>query len=332
MKTLVLLLLGLVALCALSVKGRHTTPSATMRPAGWFGSTTPTTTTKTPTTTTKTPTTTTKTPPTTTTKTPPTTTTKTPPTTTTKTPPTTTTKTPPTTTTKTPPTTTTKTPPTTTKTTPTTAKTTTPAPIPPTSSTPLTVGSYNVTSDKKVICLLAKMALQIRLATPQANGTFNVMPNETRASGVCSDTTAELDLTFREGSVNFTFSKNSSGKGYVTALAFTLLYPLAKGASKPYSQKNTSLELFVAQAAHCYACRSDSVYMGHGLHLDITDVQLQAFQVSNNKFGSSDHCSSDPNDYRVAIAVGVTLLVLVIIVVVVYLLGRRKRTDGYQSL
>ena len=46
----------------------------------------------------------------------------------------------------------------------------------------------------------------------------------------------------------------------------------------------------------------------------------------------ADSCAADQPDHRVAIAVGVTLLVLIVIVVVAYLLGRRKRTDGYQSL
>lgn len=47
----------------------------------------------------------------------------------------------------------------------------------------------------------------------------------------------------------------------------------------------------------------------------------------------ADPCPADrPADYRVAIAVGIVLLILIIIVVVAYLLSRRKRSDGYQSL
>lgn len=49
-------------------------------------------------------------------------------------------------------------------------------------------------------------------------------------------------------------------------------------------------------------------------------------------FFTADKCPADQTDYRVAIAVGVTLLVLIIVVVVAYLLGRKRRTDGYQSL
>ncbi|KAF7653335.1 hypothetical protein LDENG_00084240 [Lucifuga dentata] len=73
--------------------------------------------------------------------------------------------------------------------------------------------------------------------------------------------------------------------------------------------------------------------MGNSLYLDISQDRMQAFNLTANKeFGSPDVCDADKPDYRVAIAVGVTLLVLIIIVVIVYLLGRRRRTDGYQSL
>lgn len=47
---------------------------------------------------------------------------------------------------------------------------------------------------------------------------------------------------------------------------------------------------------------------------------------------AADVCASDHRDYRVAVAVGVTLLVLIVIVVVVYFVTRRRRTGGYQLL
>lgn len=46
----------------------------------------------------------------------------------------------------------------------------------------------------------------------------------------------------------------------------------------------------------------------------------------------ADFCAADKPDYRVAIGVGVTLLVLILVVVVAYMLSRRRRTDGYQTL
>lgn len=46
----------------------------------------------------------------------------------------------------------------------------------------------------------------------------------------------------------------------------------------------------------------------------------------------ADLCKADQPDYRVAIGVGVVLLILIIIVVVAYLISRKRRTDGYQTL
>ncbi|KAM9836907.1 lysosome-associated membrane glycoprotein 1-like [Aulostomus maculatus] len=326
MKTTVLLLvLACCAVSALSIDENENKASASMSPAQDFGSDptpkpTKTTTTPKPTTTTTTP------KPTTTTTTPkPTTTTTTPkPTTTTTTPkPTTTTTTPkPTTTTTTPKPTTTTTP-----------KTTTLAPE-PTAPTNLTVGNYTVRTDKKEICLMAQMAVQVRLVTPKLNGTFIVQPNVTSAEGSCQEMKANLTLVFKEGFITFMFNKSAAENAvFVDALSFNFSYAFTKGALGQYKANNKSLHLFAARVGHSYSCRSESFFMGDGLYLDVNQDRMQAFNLTkSNEFGTPDACAADKPDYRVAIAVGVTLLVLIVVVVVAYLLGRRRRTDGYQSL
>lgn len=45
-----------------------------------------------------------------------------------------------------------------------------------------------------------------------------------------------------------------------------------------------------------------------------------------------DYCPADQRSYKIAIGVGVALLVLIVVVVVAYLVSRKRRTDGYQSL
>ncbi|XP_078131684.1 lysosome-associated membrane glycoprotein 1 isoform X3 [Sander vitreus] len=240
---------------------------------------------------------------------------------------TTTTTTKPTTTTPKPTTTTTK------PTTTTLKPTTPPQPTPPTN---LTVGNYTLMADKTVVCVMALMALQIRLATPKANGTFIVQPKSTHTGGGCQATKANLTIEFKEGFITFMFNKSiEKNTVYVDALSFTLNYPLDKKVANgpPYTASNKSMNLFAAKIGHAYSCKSESLYMGNGLYLDVNQDQMQAFNLTkSNKFGTYDLCAADKPDYRVAIAVGVTLLVLIIIVVVAYLLGRRKRADGYQSL
>ncbi|TKS92560.1 Lysosome-associated membrane glycoprotein 1 [Collichthys lucidus] len=220
----------------------------------------------------------------------------------------------------------------TTKPTTTTPKTTTPSPK-PTPPANVTVGSYNVTIDKKV-CLLAQMGLQIRLETLKDNGTFVVQPKLTTASGECKETTAKLTLTFKEGQITFLFNKSvADNEAFVDTLSFNLDYPFGEGGNKEYSANNKSVHLFPAKIGHAYSCKNESLYMGNGLYLDVTQDRVQGFNLTkSNDFGTSDFCAADRPDYRVAIAVGVTLLVLILVVVVAYLLSRRRRTDGYQSL
>ncbi|XP_077355143.1 lysosome-associated membrane glycoprotein 1 isoform X1 [Festucalex cinctus] len=229
---------------------------------------------------------------------------------------------------------------------PTTSRATTqPAPptnttaVPPTATPPkptphadLSAGDYRLMKGKSV-CLMARVALQIRLVTPKASGTFIVQPNKTKAVGECRENTANLTLVFQEGFITFMFNKSTAENiAYVDTLLFSLVYPLSNGSGH-YAAANKSLRAFPAKISHSYSCRSESVYMGNGLYLDVKDDRMQAFNLTKSaEFGVTDHCAADQPDYSVAIGVGVTLLVLILVVVVVYLLGRKRRTDGYQSL
>nr|XP_061816026.1 macrosialin-like isoform X1 [Nerophis lumbriciformis] len=214
----------------------------------------------------------------------------------------------------------------------TTTPTSPPSPPKPTPPANLSVGNYSLMKDK-VVCLMAQMALQIRLMTPKANGTFVVQPNKTKAIGECQENKANLTLVFQEGFITFMFNKSlAENKVYVDALSFVLSYPFST-ANGQYAASNKSMRSFAAKIGHSYSCKSESLYMGNGLYLDVKQDRMQAFNLTkSNEFGITDPCAADQPDYRVAIGVGVTLLVLIVVVVVVYLLGRKRRTDGYQSL
>ncbi|KAK2852057.1 hypothetical protein Q5P01_008333 [Channa striata] len=213
----------------------------------------------------------------------------------------------------------------------TTTPKTTPAPT-PTPPTNLKVGNYSVKTKDNKVCLKAWVALQIRLVSPKANGTFIVQPDETKADGGCQETTANLTLFFKQGFITFIFNKSvSENTVYVNALSFKVFYPLG-GNGDSYNADNRSVRLFPAKIGHSYSCRNESVFMGNGLYLDVSQDKMQAFNLTSGDFGVPDPCPADKPDYSVAIGVGVALLVLIVIVVVVYILSRKKRTDGYQSL
>ncbi|XP_029932672.1 macrosialin [Myripristis murdjan] len=214
-----------------------------------------------------------------------------------------------------------------------TTKSTPPPPPKPTPSANVTAGDYSVKTKDGVTCMMAHMAVQIRVAT-KVKGIFTVQPNLTRVEGTCDKTKVNFTLTFKEGAITFMFNKSvAENTVYVNALSFSLSYPFASKGDSPYVANNKSVHLFPAKIGHSYSCKNESLYMGNGLYLEVSHDRMQAFNFTNNKdFGPSDLCPADRPDYRVAVAVGVTLLVLIVIVVVAYLLGRRRRTDGYQTL
>uniref|UniRef100_A0A3Q2XVS8 Lysosome-associated membrane glycoprotein 3-like n=1 Tax=Hippocampus comes TaxID=109280 RepID=A0A3Q2XVS8_HIPCM len=198
-------------------------------------------------------------------------------------------------------------------------------PVKPTPPADLSAGDYRLMKGKAV-CLMAHVALQVRLVTPEASGTFIVQPNKTRATGECQENKANLTLVFQEGFITFMFNKKNYLKEEVDLTRLFLF-------SGHYAATNHSLRAFPAKIGHSYSCRSESVYMGNGLYMDVKDDRMQGFNLTkSNEFGVTDHCVADQPDYSVAIGVGVTLLVLVLVVLAVYLLGRKRRTDGYQSL
>lgn len=52
-----------------------------------------------------------------------------------------------------------------------------------------------------------------------------------------------------------------------------------------YSGKNESLELFSVDVGHSYSCKTETLYMGGGVSLDLTHNRFQAFDFKNNEFG-----------------------------------------------
>ncbi|KAJ8416614.1 hypothetical protein AAFF_G00324920 [Aldrovandia affinis] len=214
---------------------------------------------------------------------------------------------------------------------------TTAAPTTPPQPTPkanLTVGDY-VWKQGSNVCVMASMALQIRVEFPKdkSEGTFIVQQNISTVNGTCNEFTRIFNIIFKEGFINLTFQKNTSAKlVYISSIAVELTYPFNHQDPKAkYSTSNNSVELFHAAIGHSYSCKSQSLYLGQGVYLDMTHGRVQAFNITNG-FGLPDLCSADQPDYRVAIAVGIVLLILIVIVVVAYLIGRKRRTDGYQSL
>ncbi|XP_059363287.1 macrosialin-like [Carassius carassius] len=214
----------------------------------------------------------------------------------------------------------------------TTAPTTAPIPM-PTPSTNMTTGNYNISDGKGALCIMVEVAIGIRVNTSEVNDTYIVQPKKTNVKGNCSEEEAFFMISFNEGEISLQFQKNKATKKvYVKFVQYDLTYAFSKGMQRLYKGMNNSLELFSVDAGYSYSCKDEMVYMGNGVSLDLTRYKVQAFDIKNKNFGPPELCKADQPDYRVPIAVGVILIILIIIVVIAYLISRKRRTDGYQSL
>ncbi|XP_046708133.1 macrosialin isoform X1 [Silurus meridionalis] len=213
----------------------------------------------------------------------------------------------------------------------TTATTATPPTPKPTQPTNITVGNYTVKDGNK-LCIMVQAAIQVQVNNSQMVGTY-IVPGSADSTGKCESNTASLMITLKEGYVSMNFAKNDTTKMvFVNAVAVNLTYAFKSGVLSHLVKKNESVQLFSMTASHSYSCKSESVFLGNGIYLMFSQDRMQAFNFTNNQFGPIDLCKADQPDYRVAIGVGVVLLILIVIVVIAYLISRRKRTDGYQTL
>ncbi|GAA6100885.1 macrosialin [Tachysurus ichikawai] len=209
-----------------------------------------------------------------------------------------------------------------------------PTPKPePTSTTNITVGNYTVQVGKQ-LCIMLQAAIQVRVNSSKQHmeGTY-IVPGDATSNGMCEHNTSSLKINLKEGYISMNFSKNDSANVvFVSAVTVSLAYAFKSGELSHLERKTEKVQLFSTPISHSYSCKSESVLLGNDTYLEFSHERMQAFNFTNNQFGSIDLCKADQPNYRVAIGVGIVLLILILIVVVAYLISRRKRTDGYQTL
>ncbi|XP_051900605.1 macrosialin-like [Pristis pectinata] len=211
--------------------------------------------------------------------------------------------------------------------------------IPPTVVPPvLRKGTYKVT-DKKVVCALATMKIELRVHykgyKQEKWGTFFIQPNKTRASGKCGDDSVNMTLTFPQGFLTFRFLKNTKDKTYHLQQIQTQLTYQFPGATAPtkFVAHNSALLVMHTRLGHCYQCSNQTLEASNSFWVDLVDQQLQVFEIPKTQtFGPADICPSDHKVPVVAIVVVVLLVVLILIIVIAYLISRKRSPAGYQSI
>ncbi|MEE6470611.1 hypothetical protein FKM82_009014 [Ascaphus truei] len=207
-----------------------------------------------------------------------------------------------------------------------------PTPLPPPS-----VGQYSVTGPSGM-CILAKMGLQLNISYSKKDNkddlyVFNIDPKDTHYNGTCQNASATLSLSSNKTNLEFQFALNTSTNQFYLARV-TLNTTLPSEAKDPNVQvANGSLMYLKTTARKSYRCNAkQTLQITSNFSINTFELQVQAFDVVGDKFGSAVECQLDENGMLVPIVVGAALAGLVLIVLIAYLIGRKRSHAGYQTI
>nr|KAF6460462.1 lysosomal associated membrane protein 1 [Molossus molossus] len=136
--------------------------------------------------------------------------------------------------------------------------------------------------------------------------------------------------------LNVTYKKKdntnaSSSHFFLQEIQLNMTLPDAKDPT--FKATNNSLRALQATMGNSYKCNAEEqIWVTEAFSVNIFQVQIQAFQVEGDKFGSVEECQLDENNMLIPIAVGGALAGLVLIVLIAYLIGRKRSHAGYQTI
>ncbi|XP_055464403.1 lysosome-associated membrane glycoprotein 1 isoform X1 [Psammomys obesus] len=210
-----------------------------------------------------------------------------------------------------------------------------PSPSPPPVPTNPNVSKYNVTGDNGT-CLLASMALQLNITYLKKDNmtvtrAFNVNPSDTY-NGSCSVQMVTLKVGNKNSVLELQFGMNASSRlFFLQGVQLTMTLPDA--IEPTFSASNHSLRALQATVGNSYKCNTEEhIYVTEVFSLNVFSIQVQAFKVESDRFGSVEECMQDGNNMLIPIAVGGALAGLVLIVLIAYLIGRKRSHAGYQTI
>ncbi|KAM7141417.1 LOW QUALITY PROTEIN: lysosome-associated membrane glycoprotein 1-like [Molossus nigricans] len=205
-----------------------------------------------------------------------------------------------------------------------------PSPVPESPS----VKKYTV-SGTNGTCLLASMGLQLNVTYKKKDNTtmtrvFIINPNKTQVTGCCAPQQVTLELQSESSTfLVFQLGMNaSSSHFFLQEIQLNMTLPDARDPT--FKATNNSLRALQATMGNSYKCNTEEqIWVTEAFSVNIFQVQIQAFQVEGDKFGSVEECQLDENN--IPIAVGGALAGLVLIVLIAYLIGRKRSHAGYQT-
>nr|XP_006139002.1 lysosome-associated membrane glycoprotein 1 [Pelodiscus sinensis] len=225
----------------------------------------------------------------------------------------------------------------------TTAVTTTTRQAPTTSQAPTsppqnpTIGKYNVTG-RNGTCVLANMGLQLNVTYSRKDGktglvVLNFDPVNTSFSGSCDNSSAFLNLIFGKTRLVFHFLLNTStDKFFLQGVIVNTTLP-SEAKEPKLDAFNNSMSELRATVGNSYKCnKEEKLWVTDQVFVNLFSVQVQAFKIDGNKFGTVEECQQDGDNMVIPIIVGAALAGLVLIVLIAYLIGRKRSHAGYQTI
>ncbi|CAM4506640.1 unnamed protein product [Leuciscus chuanchicus] len=198
-------------------------------------------------------------------------------------------------------------------------------------------GNYSVTNGNGTVCLLALMGLQLNIThlskslNKSVSEVVNLQPNSTRASGSCGVTVATLMLTQDLTNLTFTFTQNSTTKKFhLSAVNVSAFW---SDMTDRFEEGNVSLDLLQCSVGRSYMCSTEqTLAVTPSFSINTFSLQLQPFNVTENRFSAAEECRVDRENMLIPIIVGAALAGLVVIVLIAYLIGRKRTHAGYQTI
>ncbi|XP_064639578.1 lysosome-associated membrane glycoprotein 1-like isoform X2 [Lineus longissimus] len=231
--------------------------------------------------------------------------------------------------------------------------TVTPTPTPTLPATPNS-GNWSVQGSDGKTCMVAVMGARFEIPyTKKDNATatakFDVPADATTEGSTCGNATNSdtLQLDFFKNFVLKMIFTTVKASAMLTAddeyhlQNISLTYHLNEQQFPGHGGNPAEALMITNNEAHfkvsvgkSYKCKTKvEIDMGGDARLDTYNLQVEAFKTSNGTdFDESSECAADGTSGIVPIAVGAALAALVVIVLIAYIIGRRKRYQGYEAL
>ncbi|XP_028647992.1 lysosome-associated membrane glycoprotein 3 isoform X2 [Erpetoichthys calabaricus] len=196
-------------------------------------------------------------------------------------------------------------------------------------------GKYTIRDKQHKVCIKADMGLQFLIVRNKKNTYYNINSGNASLRSQCGKNASVLSLCFNGGFITFTFAMNGSYY-YVNDInaMVTILTVQEKiqGAKAVMYGRINNTRMFETAIGKSYKCNSQQILsFTNDFKLITVNMQIQAFNISNDSFGEVQECAIDETKRIILLILGACLVGVTLVILLIYLMNREHRR-GYQTL